>query len=146
MDGTAVGAEETFTTSNKPVLSSLEIKPPRFRAAGKRSSRGGGATISYADSQEARTRFAILIATPGVARGARCLSAPKHGSVHGRRCRRYVKIAGLSHSDAAGLNKLRFSGRVGGRKLAAGHYKLAATPRAHRKTGATLSATFTIVG
>ena len=52
----------------------------------------------------------------------------------------------FSHADGVGVNRLHFTGRVRGRRLAPGHYRLSATPRnSTGATGATVSVGFTVV-
>jgi hypothetical protein len=87
----------------------------------------------------------VLVSKSGIAQGSRCIAPPKRGSARGRRsCQRYVKVASFTHTDLTGPNHVHFSGRVGSHKLASARYRLEATPRANGRTGATLSAAFTI--
>jgi hypothetical protein len=147
-DGSAAGADQTFTTTSTPALGSLTIKPARFRAAGPRAGKAKtGATITYTDTLAASTRLTVLVAQPGISRGAGCVTPPRHGgTAHHRRCTRYATVGSVTHSDLAGPNTVHFSGRLSGRKLAPSRYTLEATPRANGKTGVTRSATFTIIG
>jgi hypothetical protein len=46
-----------------------------------------------------------------------------------KRCTRYVKAGSFTHADTAGPNRFRFSGRVGGRKLKPGAYRLRVVAR-----------------
>ena len=64
-------------------------------------------------------------------------------SVHA--CTRYVAVGGFTHPDASGLNRLHFTGRVGGHKLPPGNYQLTATPRSHGKAGTAVSTHFRIL-
>jgi hypothetical protein len=52
---------------------------------------------------------------------------------------------GFTRSDTAGRNALRFTGRIGGRALAPGRYRLSATPSAGGISGRAVSAAFRIV-
>jgi CSLREA domain-containing protein len=122
MDGTSRGADETFKTSLAPAISHLQIRPAAFRAS-------AGTTISYSDSRAASTTLAIL----------RCTRTK------GRSCTGYARVGKLSHNDKRGHNKVRFSGRLGGRLLRSGRYLLEATPRASGKVGSTVTATFRII-
>jgi hypothetical protein len=59
---------------------------------------------------------------------------------------RSVTLRGsFSRTGAARVNSFRFTGRLLTRRLAAGSYRLVATPAAGGKTGRTVTATFTIV-
>ena len=47
----------------------------------------------------------------------------------GRGCVRFLRVRGsFVHAGRVGANALRFSGRLGGRTLAPGRYRLVATP------------------
>jgi hypothetical protein len=113
IDGTARGADRTFSTSPVPKLTRFAFKPRTFKAG------SGGGSISYTDSQTARTTFVVL----------RRLS--RH---------RTKRVARFSHADRAGTNKLRFRARG----LGPGSYILQASARARGRTSRTLSVTFTI--
>jgi hypothetical protein len=98
-DGSANGADATFTAGSAPVLSKLRIR---------------GLTITYRDSQAAKTTFKIV-------RGK------------GRHTR---TVATVSHHDKKGANKVRFNKL----HLKRGRYTLVATPRFRGQTGAPVSA------
>ena len=151
IDGTQAGSDATFTTGvvtaapALPHLRALRIRPHAFRAAGRRQRAcKTGATISYLDSQPAAVTVAILRAASGVRRGRGCVKPPKRG-VRTRKCTRYVSLGSFTHSGRAGRNSFHFSGRLRGRQLAPGRYRLNATPRANRQNGATASTTFVIL-
>lgn len=151
--GTFTTAAATATATPAPSDSALRLSSTRFRAA----SRGGsvtaartpvGTTVSYGDSQTATTTFGVLRRAQGVRSGHACTAPPRHRK-RGRHyvsCARYVAVGSFSHADIAGVNRLRFSGRVDGHRLTPGAYRLTATPRnAAGKSGAALSASFMIV-
>jgi hypothetical protein len=46
-----------------------------------------------------------------------------------------LNVASFAHHDAAGANRFRFTGRVDGRTLAPGHYRLQAIPHNRGGTG-----------
>jgi len=116
-----------------PRLRALGLEPDAFRAA----TRGAtittdadlGAAITYRDSVAARTTFRVLRcrATHG-----RCIPAALDGS--------------FTHRDHAGVNRLRFSGRLRGHELAAGRYVLQATATLAGRVSRTVRATFRILG
>jgi hypothetical protein len=155
--GASTGAEGTFTTPASPPLSSpadsaLRLSRKRFRAAAhgatiEAASAKVGTIVSYSDSQAATTTFTVLRPTGGVRSGKRCI-ARGHGQrgAHHKRCTAYIKLGSFAHTDSAGSNRFRFSGRLAGGKLAPGKYRLTATPRnAAGEAGATLTVSFTIV-
>jgi hypothetical protein len=113
MDGTARGADRTFTTSPAPKLSRLALTPRMFKAG------SGGTTITYSDSQAAKTTLVVL----------------QRLSRH-----RTKRVARFSHNDRRGTNRVRF--RASG--LKPGSYILQASSQAHGQTSGTLTITFTI--
>jgi Calx-beta domain-containing protein len=101
----------------RPRLSALRLRPFAFRAAsrGGPTGRQGGAFVSYLLSEPALVTF----------RAERL-----------RRDGRWATVPGVFRRTAhAGRNTLRFRGRIGGRRLAAGRYRLVV--RARDSGGAT---------
>ena len=89
-----------------PVASILATTPSAFRAVARRGTR-----ISYALDETATVRFTVRRA------------------VRRRNRTRYVPLAGsFAHSGTVGGNTLRFRGRLGGKWLAPGRYRLLARP------------------
>lgn len=133
-----------------PALSGLKVSPTPFRAASSGATiakaKASGASISYTDTVAATTTFKILRSAPGVRSGRRCVAPPRRVAKGRRlkRCTRTLTLATFSHVDKAGPNKLRFSGRVHGKKLAPGSYTLSATPALNRLVGRTATARFAI--
>jgi hypothetical protein len=154
--GTATGADGTFTTAPAtppPSDSALRLSRTRFRAA----SRGGsvslarpstGTTVSYTDSEAGTSTLSVLAPAAGVRKGHSCAKPPRR-RVKGRHytsCVRYLKRGSFAHADSAGANSLHFTGRLSGRKLPPGRYRLSVTPRnSAGATGATVSVGFTVV-
>jgi hypothetical protein len=101
----------------RPVASLLSVSPARFRAAAARGAarRRGGTRISYALDEAATVTFTVKRIVTRV--------------VHHRKRTGYRRVRG-SFKDAGevGGNKLRFSGRLRGRKLKPGRYRLIALP------------------
>lgn len=155
--GTAFGADQTFATPPAPpavvppvvvppvvvppvitlkapvapVLGALALSPRTVLPVGTgRKSRRHGATLTYTVSQKATTTLTVLRARSGVRVGSRC-AARRPASAKGkpRRCTRYVRVGGLSHADIAGRNRFRFTGRVAGRPLPVGSFRLSAVAR-----------------
>ncbi|HVF77217.1 MAG TPA: CAP domain-containing protein [Solirubrobacteraceae bacterium] len=84
-------------------LRSLELSSSRFRAG------DGGTTISYTLSAPATVTFRIQRAS------------------HSGHSTRYRTMTGrLTHSGVAGVNRVRFTGRIGGSLLRPGRYRLQA--------------------
>jgi hypothetical protein len=132
-DGLIGSATITYTVKPAvPKLRELTLKPDKFLAATSGPAivarLDTGTTLSYRDTLAAQTSFRVM----------RCAGA--HGS-----CKRLVLVGKFSHHDRAGLNRLRFTGRLHGHALTPGRYvlQLRATlngQRSHRATP-----TFTIV-
>lgn len=139
-DGTAAGADQTFTTLDRtpPVLSGLRVAPGIFRAA-------KGTTISFRLSEAATVTFKADRVLRGVRRGGRCIARTRRS--RGRACTRYLPVRGsVSQGGVAGANSFRFDARLSGRQLAPGAYRLDATPRDPAgNTGKTVVAAFRIV-
>jgi hypothetical protein len=113
--------------SSPPHLSSLTLSASSFRAAQAgasaiSASEPTGTFVIYTDSQAAVAEFVV----------------EKH--VRGR----YKKLGGFTHTDAAGTNALRFSGRVAGRALAPGNYRLSASAQSAGGSSKVRSVTFQI--
>jgi hypothetical protein len=131
-----------------PVISKLELKPSTFRAARSGASVARqkppiGTTVSYTLSTEATVAFKAQRAKKGRRRGGKCRRARKHA--RGRRCTRYVTLrGGFNVGGIAGVNKLRFTGRLSNRRLDRGRYRLVATPSIATKTGKPVRARFRI--
>jgi hypothetical protein len=141
--GTTTSADRSFTTQATPVtpptvcctpppvakaaLSALTISPSRFTAASK------GATF-------ARTRTGATVRFTLSAAGTVKFTVLRAKRVKGRT--RYVKVGKtISRAGKTGANRLRFSGRVNGKKLRPGRYRLQSVDPA----GGTKRVSFTIV-
>jgi len=148
-DDTVFGKDATFTTPfAAPALRRLRLSRTRFPAAPAGGSvsaaRKTGTNISYTATQAGKTTFRVLKPAAGRRQGKRCRK-PSARNRRGRKCRRLVALGKFTHRDKAGRDKLHFTGRVHRHKLAPGKYRLRATPRAHGKSGKSLTARFRIV-
>jgi hypothetical protein len=129
-------------------VSSLKLSPRTFRAAPKGASitkkKKTGTTVSYRISLAATTKFTVESPQPGRKSGKKCVK-PKRGK-KGKRCTRYVVLKGsFKHAGKAGTNKFRFSGRVGGKKLRPGSYRLVAVASAGATKSKLKRANFKII-
>ena len=98
----------------RPVASLLSITPGRFRARAA-ARRRAGARISYALDENATVTFTVKLIIHRVVRGrTRTGYRPVRGS--------------LVDAGEVGGNTLRFRGRIGGRRLRPGLYRLVALP------------------
>jgi Beta-propeller repeat len=113
-----------------PGLSSLRLVPTVFPAAGTGGSvaqrRRTGTRVSYALSEPATVTFRVQRAALGRRVRGTC-RRPRRDNRSRPRCLRYVVVRGsFQHVGAAGANRLRFTGRLRGRKLRPGRYRLGA--------------------
>jgi hypothetical protein len=124
LSGTGVAPQ----ASAPPRLSPLTLSASTFHAAHSGASAMSAAAeptgtfVIYSDSQAATTEFVV------------------ERSVRGR----FRKLGGFTHTDDAGTNALRFTGRIGGRALAAGSYRLSASAQSAGGSSAVRTATFQI--
>jgi hypothetical protein len=106
-----------------PRLAGARLSRTRFRA-------GRGTVLSYRLSEAARVTLRIERKLKGRrvrSRGRiRCVKRTRRNAR--RRCTLYRRVAILTRASKAGLNRIAFSGRVGGRKLRPGSYRLTLTP------------------
>jgi len=141
------------TQASKPiagVLSALTVNPSAFSAAPKgatisraKTKRKYGAKVSYRDSQAATTTFTVLMPVTGRTQGRSCRK-PSKANRHGRRCTLYKALGTFTHADIVGLNSLHFSGRLRGKKLAKGSYRLQAVASNAAGKGAAVSVKFKV--
>jgi hypothetical protein len=105
-----------------------------------------GTTVRYTLNIGASVRFTVVRLLPGRrAKGGRCVK-PTRLNRNARKCTRRVRVRGsFTRTGSAGPNRFRFMGRIGGRKLTPGDYRLVATPTAHGVRGRATSTPFHIV-
>lgn len=112
----------------KPAVSRLLLSSSSFFAAssGPSISATVGTKVSYRLSEGATVRFTVQRALAGRKAGKRCVK-PKRSNRKKKKCARFKTLKG-SFSDAgqAGANSVTFRGRLRGRRLAAGRYRLRA--------------------
>jgi hypothetical protein len=114
--------------NGKPILNGVAFAPGSFRAAavgGALASRAPvGARVFYRLSETATVTWGVEKGTAGRRVGGRCVRKTRRNASK-RRCLRFVRLIGsFKTTGGAGQNGLRFSGRLNGRKLAVGSYKL----------------------
>jgi hypothetical protein len=126
------GSGNPAKDSVAPVLGSLALSTAAFRAAASGPSLVArrhprvGTRVSYTLSEPARVGFAVQARRRGRRVGRRCRK-PTRGNQLRRSCKRWVRVRGaVSVQGGLGPNSFRFSGRLRGRKLRPGHYRLVA--------------------
>ncbi len=139
------GADNVAPSTSVATLSKLGIIPTVFAAAdsGPTISETVGAQVSYDDTAAVTTMFTVFKRSRGVLHKHRCMK-PARGRI-GKRCTRWPVVGRFTHADKVGLNSFHFSGRLHGRKLKPGRYRLRARPRFAGPTGQAVEVTFRIV-
>ncbi len=139
------------TAPTAPSLTGLKLRPATFAAAKRGASAARkkrvrvGTTVSYTLSAAATTTFKVQRAVKGKRAGGKCVAA-KRANRRKPNCTRYVSLRGsFARAGQAGRNQFRFTGRLRGRKLAAGRYRLAATAQNADGTSRTLRAAFRVI-
>ncbi len=115
-----------------PTVSTLGVSPASFKAAnlgGSVFAARVGARVSYRLSEPATTTFTVHRALRGRRSGRRCV-APKPSNRSKRACTRYRSLPGsFTRKAVAGIDHFGFSGRLGGKALPPGRYRLVALAR-----------------
>jgi hypothetical protein len=120
-------------------MTSLGLSPPTFRAASSgpsatraRTKAGArartGSTITFTLRMAGRVRYTVEAPLSGRRVHGRCVAASKSNH-RSPACTRYRALRGtFSLVGVAGVNRFHFTGRLAGKKLAPGRYRLVATP------------------
>jgi hypothetical protein len=147
-------------------LSGLRISPKTFALAGRRvngrcvrqaannrthhhCTRPIRMTVGYRLGIPGMTAPSIVTFTvkrlaPGRRVGGRCVK-PTNTNGRRRRCTRLIRVPGqITVPWLAGANSITFRGRVGGKTLGPGSYRLTATPEPNRQPGTPRTAAFKI--
>lgn len=114
--------------------------------AAKRKAKPTGTKISYTDNEAGTTTtFSVQKPAKGARKGRSCVKRTKKlRKAHS--CTRYVAVGKFKRTDTAGANSFTFTGRVGGKTLKPGSYRLVATPRnTAGKVGKALTKSFRII-
>ena len=129
----ATPAPTPLADITKPTLGAVSLSQNRFRAAysGPSIATVVGTTVSFALSEAAAVKFRIGRALLGRRVGGRCV-APTHGNRRATECTRYKTLRGsFIYEGSVGSNSFRFVGRLRGRKLQPGRYRLLAVATDH---------------
>jgi DNA-binding beta-propeller fold protein YncE len=126
-------------TGALPTLGSLTVTPSAFRAAGSGPSavaaRKTGAKVTFGLTAPGSVRFTVERRATGRKVKGLCVKQTK-SNAHKPKCTRYVPVSGsFVRSGMSGDNSFRFTGRIGGKRLGAGKYRLTAFPYAGKQTG-----------
>ena len=154
---TAVIAAPATPAPQPPAGTGADTTAPRLtglafaRSAFKALTRGGptdpkrGTPLTFRLTEAARVRFTVSALLSGRRSGARCVTPAKarRGAKH---CTRLVALKGaFTVTGRKGVNTLRLTGRLAGRPLPRGAYRLSAVASdAAKNTGKPVVAGFTI--
>jgi hypothetical protein len=124
-EGPPAGPPATPDTTS-PVFSKVSISPHRFRAGKHVKSRTRthpaiGARLRFTLSEAATVTIRIDARLPGRKLKKRCVRPSR--APHGRKCKRIHKRGTLTRAGDAGANSVKFTGRLHGKRLAAGRYR-----------------------
>ena len=125
----------------KPALRGLSFSRTVFKAAGsgsaftsqkgkKRRSRAPtGTKVSFRLTEAASVRFTVQRKTSGRRVRSKCRAKTRKNAKR-RKCTRWKNVRGsFTVPSKAGRNSFTFRGRIGGRKLRTGSYRLSATAK-----------------
>jgi hypothetical protein len=133
-------------------LTALRVSPSAFAVSGRRVAdrcqplthgnrkrapypRPIALHINHKLNTRALVTFRVEEARSGRSAGGRCVVST-HANRHKHTCRHLLLLPGtLTQTGIAGVNSLLFTGRIGGRKLGPGSYRVSATPAASSSTG-----------
>jgi Galactose oxidase, central domain len=155
--GTSYGADQTFTTASAPIkklsaprIASLTETNRTWREGSKLariSARKApvGTTFKVALDQAASIRLVFTQQASGRKLGRRCV-AQTHANRHHRACKRTLTRGAITLAGHAGLNKIRFQGKLTQRrKLPLGAYTVTTTATNSAGHSPPQRLTFTIV-
>ncbi len=111
----------------------LSLSPRTFRAASSGASVSAirrrrppiGTRVTLLLTARAAAKLTVERAAAGRRSGRRCVK-PTRRNRNARRCTRYLKLRGSITRRAGAKSTFRFRGRIGGRRLAPGRYRLVA--------------------
>ncbi|MFA9269872.1 MAG: hypothetical protein ACEQSX_03825 [Baekduiaceae bacterium] len=132
-DASSGGGGDGGTTTKAPTVSALTLAPSTFRAAKSGPSAVAarapiGTVVTTKLSAAAKLTFRVERAAAGRKVGGRCV-APTRRNRSAKACTRWPTMSSRFTADGeAGTNRLRFTGRLGGLRLAPGRYRLVVTP------------------
>lgn len=125
--------------SRAPSLRGLSATPSRFQVGQSRtplvgSALASGTRLRFRSSERGVARIVFLRRSAGRRAGGRCVPAPP--SQTRRRCVVLRRVGHLVRRVSSGVSVIRFSGRLGARALAPGHYqvRLTVTDRAGNRS------------
>jgi hypothetical protein len=151
------GGDDDPPGSPPATADDLGLSSPTFRAADSgpsaedsKSKVPVGTRVSYKLSKASVVKFTVARPSKGrkvkrKGQKAKC-KKPSKGNRKKPRCTRYVTLKGsFTRNGTKGANRFRFTGRLKGKKLRPGRYRLVATPIKGKRSGKPITANFRIV-
>jgi uncharacterized delta-60 repeat protein len=139
--------------ATKPTISAVSASNTIFRVGSSSTLLTGltsakrhkqGTVFTFRLDQAATVKIAIQRKVPGRRVGRRCVANSRRLR-HKPRCTRTITVKTLVRSAHAGLNKVPFSGRIGGKALAPGSYQAVFTASDSAGASPSKALSFTIV-
>lgn len=117
-----------------PVIGSLALASAKFLAANSGppaiTAAAVGSKVTFTLSEAATVTFTVERSARGVRKGRSCVKPPRRPRKGAKACVRWVKVRGsFVRSGQPGANKFRFMGRMGGKALKRGSYRLTAVAK-----------------
>ena len=125
---TCPGGTATTTTAvvdTLPVVSKLKAQPKKFLPKGVGAKGKAGTTFRYALNEKAKVNLKIERKLPGRLVGRKC-KKPTSANKGRKKCSRFVKAGSRKGTGKVGINKVSFNGKLKGRPLLPGAYRLTA--------------------
>jgi uncharacterized protein YkwD len=137
LDADVPGSPPPGGPGTGPALTKLKLSPRQFRA-------GHRSKVSYALSEAASVRFRVQRGVSGRQVAGTCVrrTTANAGAAH---CVRYVQLKGrVDRSATQGANSFKYFGRLAGKRLSPGRYRLLAVATSAGGTSVAKRARFTI--
>lgn len=122
---TPVVTPPATTTVAIPRISGLSAKPARFRPAGRAgaAARAGGTQLQIRLTTAAKLQIVLERRVAGRRAGKSCVK-PTRKNAKAKRCDRFQTVTTQNADGTVGANVLRITGRVRGKALKAGAYRV----------------------
>jgi PKD domain len=101
----------------------VKVANVHLKAPSLSSLKVGKTRITYRDSAGATTTFTVQRVSSGRRNGKACAKLTRKNR-KAKHCSRYTKVGTFTHIDAEGANHVAFSGKLKGKKLKKGRYRL----------------------
>ena len=137
---------KTLTVDTLPVIGKVKATPKKFLPRGVAGKGEGGTKLRVKLNEAAKIQVKIERRLPGRKVGKMC-KKPTAGNASKMKCNRYVKLGSRSKSGKAGWNEIAFGGKLKGKPLAPGGYRVTAVATDSEKgRSAPKSAAFRVLG